>query len=145
MIRTYNKGRGSVGNACRYLYHSDHVEFWDGLSTGSDRKRLIEAAHTGNMWVPHTGQWVKANPRLLAALVELEKACRANHGTLVITALTGGEHMVGSQHYVQKAFDLGLGTPLNRESINHVLARHDGSLNSEDLGPGATHHHADVP
>lgn len=115
----------TVRGCASFLLNSPNVSFWDGLSTGSDRHRLVELAAAGEAYCPHTNERVTVSLSLLQALVDM-----AQHGHILINALTGGTHSAGSRHYRGLAVDLDLSVGDTAE-IERIARRHGGSRNFE--------------
>src|SRR5207237_8556458 len=91
----------TVQGCAQFLLKSPNVSFWTGLSSGSDRANLERLAHGQPAYVPATGGHVMPKLSMLKALVDMAK-----HGHIMINALTGGTHSVGSNHYSGTAVDL---------------------------------------
>lgn len=132
--------RGTVKGAAAVLLKRSNVYFWNGLSTGSDRKRLEELALYGKCKCPRSPVWVVVDLRILQALIEI-----SDHGPVMVNALTGGVHggpdgnerTNDSRHYFGKAIDVDLGTG-STSYIVSVLRKHGGVRNFE-----TSHVHAD--
>lgn len=139
--REARKGdRSTVKGAAAILLKRSNVYFWNGLSTGSDRRRLEELASTGRCRCPMTGQWVVVDLRILQALIEI-----SDNGPVMVNALTGGRHggpdgnerTHDSRHYIGKAIDVDIGTGDTSEIVR-ILRKHGGARNFE-----RSHIHAD--
>lgn len=115
----------TVRGAAQSLLDSPNVSFWDDLSTGSDRRALEQIARTGRADVPVTGGHVTPNRQMMTALAEM-----AEKGPIQITALTGGEHSVGSNHYDGNAVDLSIYTG-DAAEIEAIANAHGGTRNFE--------------
>lgn len=122
----------TVEGCAQILLDSKNVGYWSDLSTGSDRTSLEQLAKDGTADVPFTGGETTPQLPMMQALVDM-----ARQGPIQINALTGGEHSVGSNHYIGHAVDLdiGVGDPAQIESIANA---HGGTRNSE-----ADHIHLD--
>lgn len=95
----------NVQGCAQLLLDSKNVSYSEWLSSGSDRAAVEEIAKTGKSTVPVTGEQVTPNLGMMQALVEM-----ARTGPVEITAITGGEHSEGSNHYSGTAVDLALGS-----------------------------------
>lgn len=115
----------SVKEAAQALLDNPNVSYWDALSSGSDRSALEDLARTGQTTVPQTGEVVTPRLEMMQALVEM-----ANNGPIMINALTGGEHSVGSNHYSGWAVDLDIGTG-DAAQIEAIANKYGGTRNSE--------------
>lgn len=115
----------SVKQAAQALLDNPNVSYWDALSSGSDRAALEDLARTGQTKVPQTGEVVTPRLEMMQALVEM-----ANNGPIMINALTGGEHSVGSNHYSGLAVDLDIGTG-DAAQIEAIANKYGGTRNSE--------------
>lgn len=115
----------TVQGCAQFLLHSKNVSFWTGLSTGSDRKNLERLAHGQPAYVPATGGHVFPKLSLMRALVDMAK-----HGHIMINALTGGTHSVGSNHYRGTAVDLDVSTG-NAGMIESIARKYGGIRNYE--------------
>lgn len=115
----------TVRGAAQAILDSGNVTFWDGLSTGSDRKALEQIARTGRSDVPFAGGNTEPNPKMMQALAEMAKK-----GPIQITALTGGEHSVGSNHYDGNAVDLSIHTG-DASQIEAIANKYGGTRNHE--------------
>ncbi|MHB8873347.1 MAG: hypothetical protein ACYC8T_06640 [Myxococcaceae bacterium] len=118
-------GTGSVKACAQFLLSSNNVSFWSGLSTGSDRKNLERLARGEKAYVPATGGYVTPNLKMMQALVDMAK-----HGPIMINALTGGSHSVGSNHYSGTAVDLDVGVGSASE-IASIANKYGGYRNYE--------------
>lgn len=108
------------------LEKQGRVKFWDGLSSGSDKKNIERLAAGQPAFVPATGQQVTPSPKLMQALVSM-----AERGPITINALTGGQHSSGSNHYKGTAVDLDVSSGLGASNIEAVAAQYGGRRNSE--------------
>lgn len=115
----------TVQGCAQLLLDSKNVSYWSDLSTGSDRTSLEQLAQDGTADVPFTGGETTPQLSMMQALVDM-----ARQGPIQINALTGGEHSVGSNHYVGHAVDLDIavGDPAQIEAIANA---HGGTRNSE--------------
>jgi hypothetical protein len=114
-----------VKGCAQILLDSKNVSFWDGLSTGSDRTAIEQLAKNGTAYVPHTGATVTPDLDLMQALVDMSR-----NGPIEITALTGGEHSEGSNHYIGQAVDLSIYTG-DSAQIEAIANQHGGYRNYE--------------
>lgn len=131
--RAYRRRNLSTIPGCaKFLLASPNVSFWDGLSTGSDRKNFERLAAGKPAYVPARGTYVYPRLNLMRALVDI-----AQHGSVMINALTGGSHSVNSNHYAGKAVDLDLSVGDTAE-IERLIRKHGGKRNFE-----TDHVHAD--
>jgi hypothetical protein len=115
----------TVQGAAQALLDNPNVSFWSDLSSGSDRAALEQIAKTGKSTVPQTGETVTPNLEMMQALVEMAK-----QGPIMINALTGGEHSVGSNHYTGNAVDLDIGVG-DAAQIEAIANQFGGTRNSE--------------
>jgi hypothetical protein len=113
----------TVAGCAQALLRSKNVDFWTGLSTGSDEKNFRALAEGKKAFVPATGQHVMPKLKMMQALVAMSKK-----GNILITALTGGHHSTNSNHYRGTAVDLGL---TNAGMIADVARKYGGFRNSE--------------
>jgi peptidoglycan hydrolase-like protein with peptidoglycan-binding domain len=120
-----NEDTRTVAGAARFLLNSPNVKFWNGLSTGSDRKNLERLARGERAMVDAQGHQVAVNPRMMQALAEM-----ARRGPIQINALTGGVHSHGSQHYRGNAVDLSTHVGNARE-IERIAQQFGGRRNHE--------------
>lgn len=117
---------------------SGSVSFWSGLSTGSDRyqfERLKSGkpAHVPSPEGPHRYVW--------PSLAMIESLAKMSHtGSIMINALTGGDHSSTSPHYRGKAVDLDLTSGLGANKIISIASQFGGSRNWE-----SSHYHLDFP
>lgn len=115
----------TVAGCAQFLLKSPNVSFWDGLSTGSDRKNVERLAKGLPAFVPATGRFVFPKHSLMRALVDM-----ARHGHIMLNALTGGHHSVNSNHYRGAAVDLDLSVGSASE-IERIANRYGGRRNFE--------------
>jgi hypothetical protein len=93
----------TVAGCAAALLASPNVQYWDGLSTGPEKKTIEDLAAGLGAFVPHTGKRVMPKLSLMQALVAM-----AQKGPVMINALTGGTHTSNSNHYRGTAVDLSI-------------------------------------
>jgi hypothetical protein len=102
------------------------VRFWDGLSTGSELRKVQSLAGGQPAYVDKTGQAVWPNARMMQSLVEMAEL----PGGIHVNALTGGGHSANSNHYRGNAVDLDLNSG-NAAQIADIAQRYGGRRNYE--------------